>query len=201
MPSWNDTVPLDPELIDAMSKAFLDSDGEIKSVLRVMFNSDSFQNARSNKVKSPIELVAGVLMLAGEFTEFRPGLAEYGQTTTRTMGQILLDPPTVEGWHTGKEWIDGGNLTERVNFAVEQIGDGLSPGIKNIIERILGGDSLGKPETFVDATLDALGPIEVEETTREALVQFASNSEGDDDRSRVIRMLRLMVATPEFQYA
>jgi uncharacterized protein (DUF1800 family) len=201
VPSWNDTVPLDPELIDAMSKAFLDSDGEIKSVLRVMFNSDSFQNARSNKVKSPIELVAGVLMLAGEFTEFRPGLAEYGQTTTRTMGQILLDPPTVEGWHTGKEWIDGGNLTERVNFAVEQIGDGLSPGIKNIIERILGGDSLGKPATFVDATLDALGPIEVEETTREALVQFASNSEGDDDRSRVIRMLRLMVATPEFQYA
>ena len=37
---------------------------------------------------------------------------------TALMGQELLNPPTVEGWHTGKEWIDGGTLTERINFSV-----------------------------------------------------------------------------------
>jgi uncharacterized protein (DUF1800 family) len=201
VPTWNDIPPQDPELVDAMSKAFLDSGGEIKDVLRVMFNSDSFKNARFKKVKSPIELVAGILMLAGEYTDYGPGLAEYVQTTTFNMGQLLLNPPTVEGWHTGKEWIDGGNLTERVNFAVEQIGDGLSPGIKKIIDGLVEGDSLSSPESFVASTLDALGPIDVEESTREALIQFASNTEGDEARSRVVRMLRLMVSTPDFQYA
>jgi hypothetical protein len=201
VPSWNDLDPLDPELIDAMSKAFMDSDGEIKSALRVMFNSDSFKNARSKKVKSPIEMVAGVLMLAGEYTDYKPGLAKYPQSTTFTMGQILLDPPTVEGWHTGKEWIDGGNLTERINFAVEELGDGLSPGIKAIIDRMVDSGSLSRPETFVDAALDALGPMTVEDSTREALVQFAANTEGDEERSRSIRMLRLVVSTPDFQYA
>jgi uncharacterized protein (DUF1800 family) len=135
VPTWNDLPPQDPELVDSMSKAFLESNGEIKAVLRVMFNSDSFKKARFKKVKSPIELVMGVVKMVGNFDEFRPGLAEYGQSTTVTMGQKLLDPPTVEGWHTGKEWIDGGNLTERVNFAVEEIGDGSAPGIQRIVRR------------------------------------------------------------------
>ena len=38
----------------------------------------------------------------------------------RYMGQDLLNPPSVEGWHTGKEWIDTGILVERVNFAAER---------------------------------------------------------------------------------
>jgi len=201
VPSWNDLDPLDPELIDAMSKAFIDSDGEVKSVLRVMFNSDSFKKARSKKVKSPIEMVAGVLMLTGEHTDFKPGLAKYPQSTTFVMGQILLDPPTVEGWHTGKEWIDGGNLTERINFAVEEFGDGFSPGIKAIIDRIVASGSLETPELFVDSALDGLGPIAVEDSTREALIQFAANTEGEEERSRSIRMLRLIASTPDFQYA
>jgi hypothetical protein len=166
-----------------------------------MFNSDSFKNARFKKVKSPIEMVAGVLKLSGDHTDFRPGLAKYPQSTTFTMGQILLDPPTVEGWHTGKEWIDGGNLTERINFAVEEIGDGLSPGIKQIIDRLIDGNVLSTPESFVDSALDAMGPIEVEASTREALVDYARKTEGDEDRSRIVRMLRLIAATPDFQYA
>jgi hypothetical protein len=107
----------------------------------------------------------------------------------------------VEGWHTGKEWIDGGNLTERINFAVDQVGDGLSPGIKRIIDRLVESGSLSTPESFVDSALDALGPIEVEDSTHEALVDFAAKTEGDEDRSRAARMIRLMVSTPDFQYA
>ena len=166
-----------------------------------MFNSDSFKKARFKKVKSPIELVMGVVKMVGNFDEFRPGLAEYGQSTTVTMGQKLLDPPTVEGWHTGKEWIDGGNLTERVNFAVEEIGDGSAPGIQRIVGRLVDGDGLSTPESFVDGALDVIGPIEIEGPSRDALIKFATDSEGDDDRSRVIRMLRLVVATPEYQFA
>jgi uncharacterized protein (DUF1800 family) len=201
VPTWNDLPARDPELVGAMSKAFLDSGGEIKPVLRIMFNSESFKDARFKKVKSPTELVVGVLKMVGNFDDFRPGLAKYAESTTVVMGQKLLDPPTVEGWHTGREWIDGGNLTERVNFAVAEIGDGSSPGLKRIVDRLMEDDSLSTPESFVDSALDAIGPIKVEGPTRAALVQFATDSGGEDDRSRVVRLLRLIVTTPEYQFA
>ncbi len=208
VPSWNDVPPRDPELIAAMEDAFTGSGGEIKPVLRVMFNSDSFKNARFQKVKSPIELVAGMLKLAGNDQDFRPDLAVYvavpmggAAMTTVAMGQKLLDPPTVEGWHTGKEWIDGGMLVERVNFAVEEIGDGSDPGIARLIERLIESGALATPEALVDGALDALGPIAVDETTREGLLSFAADSASDDERTRVLRMLRLIASTPDFQFA
>jgi len=201
VPTWNDLPPQDPELVDAMSAAFLESGGQIRAVLRVMFNSESFKNARFKKVKSPTELVVGVLKMVGNHDDYRPGLAKYVESTTVVMGQKLLDPPTVEGWHTGKEWIDGGNLTERVNFAVGEIGDGSSPGIRRIVEQLIEGDSLSTPETLVDSMLDAIGPIEVEAPTRAALVKFATDSANEDDRSRIVRLLRLTVTTPEYQFA
>ena len=74
-------------------------------------------------MKCPAELIAGVLKLTGDFRRdglIGPGLASW--TAPRAlMGQALMDPPSVEGWHTGKEWIDGGTLTERINFAVDQV--------------------------------------------------------------------------------
>ena len=145
--------------------------------------------------------MVGVLKLVGEHVHFRPGLAKYAEETTVVMGQKLLDPPTVEGWHTGKEWIDGGNLTERVNFAVGEVGKDNSPGIKRVVNRIIESDALGTAESFVNSTLDAIGPIDVEKSTRQALLKFASESDNDDDRSRIVRMLQLIVSTPDYQYA
>jgi len=200
VPSWNDLEPLDPQLINEMSSALLDSGGDIKAPLRLMFNSDSFKTARFKKVKSPIEFVVGVLKMVGEFTEPRPGLMAYS-TATVTMGQKLLDPPTVEGWHTGKEWIDGGNLTERVNFAVEEIGDGDSPGMQHLITLMIDSGALDSPESLVESGLDAMGQLEVDDSTRDALVKFAGDSEGDAAPARAVRILRLIAAAPEFQFA
>ncbi len=200
VPTWNDLEPLDPQLIDEMSSALLDSGGEMKAALRVMFLSDSFKAARFKKVKSPLEFVVGVLKMVGEFTELRPGLEDYA-TASDAMGQRILDPPTVEGWHTGKEWIDGGNLTERVNFAAEQIGDGDSPGISALITRMIDGGAMSSPEALVDSGLDVMGQLEVDDSTRDALVKFAGDSEGDPEPSRAVRILRLIAAAPEFQFA
>jgi hypothetical protein len=200
VPTWNDLEPLDPQLIDEMSSALLDSGGEMKAAMRVMFLSDSFKAARFKKVKSPIEFVVGVLKMVGDYTEPRPGLMAYA-TATDAMGQKILDPPTVEGWHTGKEWIDGGNLTERVNFAAEEIGEGDSPGISALITRMIDGGAMSSAEALVDSGLDVMGQLEVDDSTRDALVKFAGDSEGDAEPSRAVRILRLIAAAPEFQFA
>ena len=94
------------------------------------------------------------------------------------MGQELLNPPTVEGWHTGKEWIDGGTLTERINFSVGELSDPSKPGIEQIISRLKSNGSALSPDEFVDRCLELVGPLDVGETTRESLTQFAA-SQGD----------------------
>ncbi|MCC7372129.1 MAG: DUF1800 domain-containing protein [Chloroflexi bacterium] len=209
VPAWSVQEPRDPEAIATLSKAFLDSDADIRSVMRVLFNSDFFKAAQFQRVKCPIELVAGVIKLAGTHRGVDPGLVAF-DGATRVMGQTLMDPPTVEGWHTGKEWIDGGTLTERVNFAVSQVSDVKKPGPQSIIRRLADyGRPLG-PEELVDTVLDLAGPLQVQPETRQALVElaardgelrFGSDDERQKSEERVGRLLRLTVASREYQFA
>ena len=74
VPSWNTVPPQDPELIAAMTDAYTDSGGEIRPILETMFKSDSFKSARLKKVKSPVELISGVIKLVGTFQEPQPGM-------------------------------------------------------------------------------------------------------------------------------
>ena len=54
----------------------------------------------------------------------------------RYMGQEITNPPSVEGWHTGKEWIDGGTLVERINFMADQVGNLDLPGVQAMVARL-----------------------------------------------------------------
>ena len=209
VPAWEQVPPQDPEAIETLMRASAESDGDMRSILRALFNSDFFKSARSKKVKSPTELVAGVIKLVGTYRFPRPGLLAYSEAAT-IMGQRLFDPPTVEGWHTGKEWIDGGTLNERVNFAVNEVADATKPGVRAIIERL---ESQGRPlppDEFVDQCLELTGPVSIGNDTRERLVRYAesggdlgfgSKADSDASVSRTVRMIQLIVASREYQFA
>ena len=117
------------------------------------------------------------------------------------MGQILNNPPSVEGWHQGTDWLDSGTLVERINFASQQIGDSDKPGIRAMIGRISAELSEStSPERLVDACLEEVGSLEVDEDTRRVLVNFSSQS-SDADRQRIADVLQMIAATQEFQRA
>jgi len=204
----SDDPPSEDE-IKILSDAYLMSGYDIKSVMRVLLNSDFFKNSRFTKVKSPTELVAGVLRLVGNFTEIKPGLIDVVMESGY-MGQELLNPPTVEGWHTGKEWIDSGSLVGRVNFASEQVGNIDHPGVRYIVDYLASQNAALYPEDLVDGCLELLGTMVLEEETRKPLVAQAKlggilRSETGDQRrdlnKRVLEMLQLIVSTREFQFA
>ena len=98
----------------------------------------------------------------------KPGLAPIG-LETNYQGQALMDPPSVEGWHTGQEWIDSGSLLRRINFVANRVGDTSLPGIKSIIQRLAAQDSLTATE-FVDICIDLMGPARVDADTRSELI-------------------------------
>jgi len=209
VPSWSVTPPRDPAAVDTLVRAYFDADADIRSVMRTLFNADFFIAARFQRVKCPAELIAGTLKLSGGHRSVEPGLIGLDAACT-AMGQRLMDPPTVEGWHTGKEWIDGGTLTERVNFAVDQVKDASSPGPRSIIRRLSASGLPIAPADFVDRCLDLAGPLDVRPETRQALLELAER-DGDltfttdgarrESESRIARMLTLIVASREYQFA
>ena len=209
VPSWNTVPPQDQDAIDALVAAYMQSDGDIRAMLSALFNSDSFKNARFKKVKSPVELITGVIKLVGTYQYPAPGMVDYSNTA-RLMGQQLFDPPTVEGWHTGHEWIDGGTLNERVNFAVNEVGDLTKPGISDLIDRMGAHTEAVSPQRFVDAALDLAGPVEVGADTRSGLLRYAeaagalefdSPAAREESAAHIGRMLQLIVSAREYQMA
>jgi hypothetical protein len=208
VPSWQITPPGNPEAIEALVQAYHASHYDIRAVLRVLFLSDFFKQARFSRVKSPAELVIGTVRLAGNFRFTRPGIQELAMECGY-QGQELLNPPSVESWHTGQEWIDGGNLVRRVNFAAKYLGDTRVPGIKAIVNRLRARGTLASA-AWVDACLDLIGPLDVGEATRSELLaqaeeggalRWETEQEASASEHRVGVMLALIAASREFQFA
>ena len=198
------------EVIGAMIRTYFDSNYEIRSILRTLFNSDYFksEDARFARVKGPVELVVGAVKLAGSYTAPTQGIEQVARQAMY-MGQGLLQPPSVEGWHEGVEWVDSGALVERVNFVAHELANVENPGVRKIIDR-LAREGVLSPEDLVDHCLDLLGPMEVSRETRASLVEYASHQgdlslhdhqPGDEAEKRVGSLLSLATATKEFQLA
>ncbi len=204
VPAWNIEEPRDPEAIRTLSETFVNSNFEIKPVLRVLLNSDFFKEAIYQKVKSPVEVVAGTLRLTQDMQGPDPRVELTGKQPGY-MGQDILDPPSVEGWYTGKEWINSGSLVKRVNFVADRISNLELPGVQSIIKRIATNGTAMTAEALVDRCLDQMGPLEISDITRKELVAQAESggpisTAGDDFSSRAADMLALIAATREYQF-
>ena len=210
VPSWQTEPPKDEAAITHLSQVFTNTNGDVRSVLRELFNSDFFKNAINlRKVKSPAELVAGVLKQTGEFSSPRPGIHEFAKSsldadgdegTMTIMGQSLMNPPTVEGWHTGHEWIDSGTLSERISFAAQQFEDASKPGTKEIISRA--GSLADDPSKIVDRCLDLMGGLKFSESTYQSLVSYTKElKQVPESTVGVHNILQMLVSTVDYQFA
>jgi len=207
VPAWSIEEPRDPAAIAMLMKVFQESKCHIKPVLRALFKSDFFKNARYQHLKSPAEVVVGTLRLVGGYELPKPGYGELSMQPAY-MGQDLLNPPSVEGWHTGKEWINSGSLMSRINFVAADIGNPDLPGVQAIIDR-LKAQGTKTPEQLVDNCLDLLGQLELGADTKKELTDAAKTwgeIGWDNDTSaknatrRAAEMLQLIAATREYQF-
>ena len=193
--------------MNQLAKILIDSDYEVKPALRALFNSSFFKESAYKRVKSPVEVVVGTLRLVEDVLGPDPRL-ESTAKEPGYMGQDILDPPSVEGWHTGREWINSGALVKRVNFVSDRLSDTALPGVKKIISKIADCDGTMSPEELVEKCLEQMGPLPVKEKTREELVSHA-NEQGNitwDEKSyeqsavRASEMLALIASTREYQF-
>jgi uncharacterized protein (DUF1800 family) len=208
VPAWDIEKPRDPEAVQLLSDTLVENNYDIKPVIRTLFNSDFFKEAMYQKVKSPVEVVVGTLHLTGDLQGPDPRLVEVGQEPAY-MGQSLLDPPSVEGWQTGRDWINSGSVVKRINFVADRVSNIDLPGVQSIIKRVASNGTATTPEALVDRCLDLIGPVVVSEQTRQELVDHAEEEgtiswASDEDYAassrHVADMLALIAATTDYQF-
>jgi len=208
VPAWAVTPPRDPEAVDLLANTLMNNGYDMRTTLRVLFNSDFFKNSRFERLKNPTEVVVGTLRMVGGAEFPAPGIGDLSRQPSY-MGQDLLNPPSVEGWHTGAEWINSGSLMRRVNFTAELVGDVSRPGIRSMVDRLIAKGDISS-EQVVAGCLDLMGPLEV---NPESLVElngfvaeggdFSWDSADNIEKStvRVSELLQLIVSLREYQYA
>lgn len=99
--------------INSMVNVFYDH-YNIEKLMRHVFMSDWFYSDENigSKIKSPIEFLVGIkTMVPVEFENKKQLLFIQKQ-----LGQILLNPPNVAGWKSGKSWIDSNTIVLRLKL-------------------------------------------------------------------------------------
>ena len=204
VPSWQDVPPKNPKAIGILTDAYFEHGHDLKKVLKELFESDFFKESEYIKVKGPAEMVINVLRLSGGFEEPTLSMIQAVEEAGY-MGQLLFYPPSVEGWHTGQEWITSGSVLDRVNFSSARLTDLSSPGIRDILNRI--GNRCGtnaKPEYVIQNFLELMGIIEISDATFDLLMEVCDAKDSTVDTTAVSfdvtasNILRVIGASKEF---
>lgn len=102
------------EILDSWSRKFYESDYNISVLLNTIFRSEHFyaNEQRGSLIKSPVEYLISIIRLLGVSFD-QPEAPIFVQ---RVLGQTLFLPPSVDGWPSGKAWIDSSSLITRLQF-------------------------------------------------------------------------------------
>lgn len=114
---------VDENVVKSLSESFYQSGYDIKKLMMDIFSSSWFYDKKNigNRIKSPIELMAGMMRSLPMTIQNPENLIVY----QKLLGQMLLYPPNVSGWPNGKSWIDSSTLMLRLQ--IPQIWSGLRP--------------------------------------------------------------------------
>jgi uncharacterized protein (DUF1800 family) len=154
-----------PALVDRMAKAFVASDGDIKTVLRAMFNSPEFwaPEVYRAKVKTPLEFVVSAVRASdAEVTNALPLVQSLDK-----LGMPLYGMQTPNGYSWMAEpWVSTGALVSRMNFALVLSGNRIA-GVQTDWTRLIGGKS-----SVVKASLatDEMGTVAAKEKRLETVL-------------------------------
>jgi len=97
-----------------LADLFYQNDYNIALLMRAIFTSDWFYDAKNQraKIKSPTEFLAGMVRQLD--LKVANKIALFG--IQKNLGQTLFNPPNVAGWAGGKSWIDNSTLMLRLSL-------------------------------------------------------------------------------------
>ena len=146
----SEVVEPDEATLNGAASAYLQNGTSIQSLVHFMLRSRQFQNPGNwhTRYSWPVEFVVRAVK--------EVGWASFNVDTMRdrltAMGQVLFEPPDVNGWELGPGWFTTGGLLARMNFAASLAGNQRG----NLVSALSGSTS--SPESVLDFFLDRLTP-------------------------------------------
>ena len=203
--------------VEAVAATYRQTDGDIRSMLRTLFATESFAQAQSQKLKRPAELVASVIRRLDARTQ--DDFLRVIYTQLQSLGQVpfLCEPPTgyddIEG-----AWLSTGGLLQRWNFgsavAHGEVPADLGPTARNDrpipMQRFIAVDIIGllngarTPEAIVDALIERVLHQPLQVSQRDALLDLVQGSPGLPLSTPAAgaagrTVLAALLASPQFQ--
>jgi len=204
--------------IKALGAMWKENEFSLEWLFTTFFSSKAFYapSFRGNMIKSPIQLYVGLMQ------DLRLDVSPFPRRVTQMldlMGQRFLDPPDVEGWTGGEEWITNATVQirrtlieshfipvdKRVLSAVEkkQFYKADQKGAANLfvsVERIGGIKDLSNDE-IIDRMLEYFLPIEVDGQFRSAvMVHMAMGGAGKAPKEERMRQsIMAILQSPYYQ--
>jgi uncharacterized protein (DUF1800 family) len=153
----NDTPP--QALVERMAKSFEASGGDMKTVLRTMFDSPEFwaPEVYRAKAKTPLEFVTSAVRASG--AEVVNGMPLVQSLDRLGMPLYGMQTPNGYSWKS-EPWVSTGALVSRMNFALVLSGNRL-PGTRTDWTRLLGAEGTRESATMRPASMSDTGAEEL----------------------------------------
>ena len=174
-----------PALVDRMANAFLTSNGDIKTVLRTMFDSPELWSPEvyRAKVKTPEEFLVSAVRASG--AEVKNAIPLVQALDKLGMPFYGMQTPNGYSW-MAEPWVNTGDLVSRMNFALGLSSDRF-PGVETDWARVLGDTGTGvKPATLTTGSRDEAVAAKEEKLEVTLLGQAVS----DRTRSTVLQQFQ-----------
>ncbi len=157
------------EEIAALAALYQQQQRHLGKTLNVLLRSRVFFSDRAyrSRIKSPVDLAVSLVRSLDAGAAPLPLANAAGR-----MGQVLLEPPTVEGWHGERAWISSATWLLRGNFAASLFGGEckLSPSVDELFKNHT------MPRQRADLGLRLLLDDAVPDAARERILAFASGA-------------------------
>ncbi|HEY6509094.1 MAG TPA: DUF1800 domain-containing protein, partial [Vicinamibacterales bacterium] len=116
-----DAIDPDPDFVKGASSIYLTNQTRMEPVVRYVLQSRWFQNPGNwfSRYSWPVEFAVRAVKEVG-YTGFS---VDNMRAPLAAMGQVLFEPPDVNGWELGKGWFSTGAMLARMNFASQIAGN------------------------------------------------------------------------------
>jgi uncharacterized protein (DUF1800 family) len=183
--------------VNRIANVYLNSRFEMKAVVRAVLLSPEFwdTNAYFARYSWPVEFVVRAMKDIG----WRGFSANDALVPLSNMGQILFEPPDVNGWDLGKSWFSTGSMLARMNFASTltanqqfNLGAAVAPY----------GET---PEGLLAYVLESVRTAPLDSRVRAELLDYlrangAWTAAPARLRAKASGLVHLVAATPEYQF-
>jgi uncharacterized protein (DUF1800 family) len=192
----NEVEEPDPSLIGDAATIYLQNGTRIEPVVAYMLRSREFQNPGNwhTRYSWPVEFVARAMKEVG-WAGYNLALA---RAPLVSMGQLLFEPPDVNGWELGQGWFTTGGMLARMNFAAGLAG---TQRVNLARDAATAGSS---PESLLEYFMERLSPLPYAEPPRTELMAYLEGGgawTGSEAQLRLkaTGLARLIVGSAEYQ--